>query len=83
MARCGWEACSPYYNGTWGELQLYSLELSYSLRWKLEQQNIKTIGDLCKKTPEDLLEIQDLTSDDVMKIRTTLTKWMEERNIVG
>ena len=82
MARCGWEACSPYYNGTWGNLQLYSLDLSYSLRWKLEEQEIKTIGDLCMKTPEELLGIPSVTRDDVMKIQKALADWKNERNLI-
>lgn len=82
MARCGWEACSPYYNGTWGNLQLYSLDLDYSLRWKLEKQEIKTIGDLCKMKPEELLEIQDITSADVVKIQKALADWKNERNLI-
>ena len=82
MARCGWEACSPYYNGTGGNLQLYSLDLDYSLRWKLEKQEIKTIGDLCKKKPEEMLEIQDITSADVVKIQKALADWKNERNLI-
>lgn len=82
MARCGWEACSPYYNGTWGDLELYTLNLDYGLKMKLEQQNIKTIGELCKKSPTDLLEIQSLTKEDTMIIQDVLTKWLEERNII-
>lgn len=82
MARCGWEACSPYYNGTWGKLPLYSLDLNFSLEWKLEQKDIKTIGDLSGKTQEELLEIRDVTSEDIMTICNALARWKEERNIM-
>ena len=82
MARCGWEACSPYFNGTWGNMKLYVLDLDYVLRMKLRQQNIETIGELCKRSPEDLLEIQSITTEDAMKIHDVLTKWLEERNII-
>lgn len=82
MARCGWEVCSPYYNGTWGKLPLYSLDLNFSLKWKLEQQDIKTIGDLTQKAPEELLEIRDVTNDDVRMIQNSLAVWKEERNLL-
>lgn len=81
MARCGWEACSPYYNGTWGKLALYTLDIPYSIKWKIEKEDIKTIGDLCNKTPEDLLAIQGITEDEVLTIQTALKSWLEERNL--
>lgn len=81
MARCGWEICSPYYNGTWRDMKFYSLHLDYGLQRKLEQQNIETIGELCNKSPEDLLEQQLFTVEEVEEIEAVLTKWLEERNI--
>ena len=82
MARCGWEACSPYYNGTWGELALYTLDLNYSLKWKLEKQEIKTVGDLCSKTKEELLEIPQITDKEISEIESAVLNWLEERNLV-
>ena len=54
----------------------------FSLKGKLEQQDIKTIGGLCKRTPEEILQIQAITEDDVLIIQNALAKWMEERNII-
>ena len=80
MARCFWEACSPYYNGTWRELSLYNLKLSYEVRSKLET-NMTTIGALCQTTHEELMEIQGITEEDALEIEDALKNWLRERNL--
>ena len=81
MARCGWEACSPYYNGTWTELSLYMLDLDYGIRSKLDKE-IKTIGELCKKSRDELIAIQGITEIEAIKIENALLEWLNERKLV-
>lgn len=72
MARCAWEVCNPVTTGKWRDLSLYQLDIDFSMRWKLERKGIKTMGDLCDRSFEQLARIPEIGSEGTLKIKEEL-----------
>lgn len=72
MARCAWEVCNPVFTGKWKTLSLFSLEIELSTKWKLEREGIKTLGDLCDCSFEQLSAMIPIGPDGAMKIKSEI-----------
>lgn len=72
MARCAWEICNPLTNGKWRELNLYQLNLDYSVRNQIEKAGFKTLGDICNLRYERLARISGVGIENADKIKKEL-----------
>ena len=72
MARCAWEACNPLTNGKWRILNLYQLDLDYSVKNHLEKAGLKTLGDICNLQYERLARIPGVGIENADKIKKEL-----------
>ena len=56
----------------WRDLSLYQLDIDFSMRWKLERKGIKTMGDLCDRSFEQLARIPEIGGEGTLKIKEEL-----------
>lgn len=74
MARCGWEAYSPFVNGKWKEMSIFFvLDIDYSSKNKMENCGIKTMGDLCEFAVTQLSDM-GLGKDEADKVLQQIEK---------
>ena len=73
MARCFWETCSPVLNNKWQGISLYPLDIEYSVRWKLDDAGIDTLGKICELTYKDLSHINGIAPQDAGLIEAALS----------
>ena len=72
MACCGWEVCNPLTNGLWKELQLHKLDLGYDIQKALEEQGITTLGEISRRSYDELAAIEKIDEEKAEVIRSRM-----------